>query len=59
MGLDNMPDVVTVKQLADFLQTSEQTIARALKSGELKGFKVGREWRIEKESAIKWVTKAK
>lgn len=55
MGLDNLPDIVTVKQLAEFLQISEITIKRALKSNNLKGFKVGRDWRIEKESVIEWV----
>lgn len=55
MGLDNLPDIVSVKQLAEFLQVSEQTILRALKSGELKGFKVARDWRIEKESVMQWL----
>jgi len=57
LGLENLPDIVTVKQLADFLQVSEITIKRALKSGELKGFKIGRDWRIEKEDVIKWAKK--
>lgn len=55
MGLDNLPEIITPKQLAEFLQVSEMTVKRALKSGELKGFKVGRDWRIEKESVMKWV----
>ena len=57
MGLENLPDIVTVKQLAAFLQISEQTVIRALKSKELQGFKIGREWRIEKESIMLWVKK--
>jgi len=57
LGLDNLPDIVTVKQLAEFLQISEQTVIRALKSNDLRGFKVGREWRIEKESIMLWVKK--
>ena len=55
MGLDNLPDIITPKQLAEFLQISEMTVKRALKSGELNGFKVRRDWRIEKESVINWV----
>lgn len=55
MGLDNLPDVVTPKQLADFLQVSDQTIKRAIKANVLKAFKVGKDWRIEKEEAIKWL----
>jgi len=55
LGLDNLPDIITPKQLAEFLQISEMTVKRALKSGELNGFKVRRDWRIEKESVINWV----
>ena len=55
LGLDNLPDIVTVKQLAEFLQVSEITVKRAIKGGELKAFKVGRDWRIEKESVFEWV----
>jgi excisionase family DNA binding protein len=57
MGLDNLPDIITVKQLAEFLQISEITVKRALKDGSLAGFKVGRDWRIEKGSVLKWVKK--
>ncbi len=55
MGLDNMPDILSVRQLADFLQVNEQTIKRAIKAGELKAFKVSRDWRIERESVIEWL----
>jgi len=57
MGLDNLPEIVSVKQLAEFLQVSEQTIIRALKKEELKGFKVARDWRIEKEEILNWLKK--
>ena len=55
MGLDKLPDIVTVKQLAEFLQISELTVKRAIKSGELAAFKVGRDWRIEREAVTDWV----
>jgi len=54
-GFEDLPDIVTVKQLADYFNTSGQTISRALKNSELKGFKVGREWRISKEAVLQWV----
>lgn len=57
MGLDNLPDILTVKQLSEFLQVSEMTIKRAIKSSELEAFKVGRDWRIEKEAVMNWVRK--
>lgn len=55
MGLDNLQDILTVKQLAEFIQVSELTIRRAINSEKLKAFKVGREWRIEKEAVIEWL----
>lgn len=55
MGLDKLPNILTPKQLADFLQVSVQTIKRAIKSGKLEAFKVAKEWRIEKEAAINWL----
>lgn len=55
MGLDNLPEVLTTKQLSEFLQVSDQTVKRAIKAGKLKAFKVGKDWRIEKEEVIKWL----
>ncbi len=55
MGFSELQEVVTPKQLADYLQISEMTVKRALKSGELVGFKAGRDWRIEKTQILKWL----
>ena len=55
MGLENLPEILTVQQLADFLQVGTQTIKRAIKAGRLEAFKVNRDWRIEKEAVIQWV----
>jgi len=55
MGLENLPDIITVKQLAEFLQVTELTIRRAINSGTLKAFKVGREWRIERKAVTEWL----
>jgi DNA binding domain, excisionase family len=57
LGLEQLPEVITLAQLAKFLQVSELTVRRALYSGQLKGFKIGRDWRIEKEEVIKWIKK--
>lgn len=52
MGFDNLPEVVTIKQLAEFLQVSDQTIKRAIKARKLKAFKIGKDWRIQKDNVI-------
>lgn len=42
-----MPEkLLDVKQVRESLGLSERTIFRLIKEGELKGFKVGREWRF-------------
>ena len=57
MGLENLPDIMTIKELANFLKIHPRTINRAIEKGELEAFKAGRDWRIEKESVISWVKK--
>ena len=56
---ENLPDIVTLKELADFLKVSDMTVRRALISGELKGFKVARDWRIDKKAVLQWVEEQK
>jgi excisionase family DNA binding protein len=55
MGVENLQDIVTIKELADFLKVSEITIRRAIDSGDLKALKIGKSWRIEKEAVIEWL----
>jgi excisionase family DNA binding protein len=52
---ENLPNVLTVKELAETLKVHELTIKRALKSGKLKGFKVPRDWRISKDEVLQWI----
>lgn len=40
-------ELLDIKQLQQMLHLSERTIFRLIKTGELKGFKAGREWRFE------------
>lgn len=39
-------DMLNLSETADLLRVSNQTIYNKIKSGELKAFKVGREWRF-------------
>lgn len=57
MGLENLPEILTIKELAEFLKISESTIRRAINNGELKSFKAGKKVRIEKEAVIEWLKK--
>lgn len=59
MGFEKLDDVLTVKELAEFLKVNTETVKRALKSGKLEGFKVGNEWRIYREDVVKWLLEKK
>ncbi len=55
MGYEGLPEVLTLKQVAEFLQVSNLTIQRAIQSGKLKAFKPGRDYRILKEDLISFI----
>lgn len=44
-----MPDMMTVKEVADALRLSNQTVWRYVKEGKLGGRKVGRQYLISAE----------
>jgi excisionase family DNA binding protein len=41
--------IYTASEVAEKLQVSKETVMRKLRKGELRGFKVGRLWRITAE----------
>ncbi len=47
--------LLDVKQVREMLGLSERTVFRLIKSGELKGFKVGREWRFEESDITDFI----
>jgi len=50
-----IPEILTVKQLADYLQMDEHTIYRLAKSGKIPAMKIGAEWRFKKNLIDKWI----
>lgn len=55
MGIDNLPTITTVQDLAKILRVSDQTILRAIWRRELAALKVGKVWRIERKEVIRWI----
>lgn len=43
---NEIPEIVNVEELADYLRVTEQTIYNMLKAGKIPALKVGREWRF-------------
>jgi len=44
----NKDQLLTVKEVAEYLNVHELTVRRHLESGKLKGYKVGNRWRIKR-----------
>lgn len=50
-----MAEILTAREAGDMLKVSDQTIRNMIRQGEIKGFKVGRSWRIKREEIEKLV----
>ena len=48
------PQVLTVKDLCEYLRVHPSTIYRLLKAGQLPAFKVGSDWRFNLEAIDHW-----
>jgi len=50
-----MPDLLTTRQLAEYLQLSERSVYRMLERGELPATRVGGQWRFRKSAVDEWL----
>jgi excisionase family DNA binding protein len=48
-------EVMTVPQLAEYLQCNKSTIYRLIKKGEIPAFKVGADWRFKRDVIEQWL----
>jgi excisionase family DNA binding protein len=46
--------VITVGELAEYLRVHRSTVYRLLKKGQLPGFKIGSDWRLNVEAIDLW-----
>jgi excisionase family DNA binding protein len=53
-----MLDVMTVKELADYLRVNPTTVYRLLRRRQLPGFRVGSEWRFNRAAIEQWQQEA-
>lgn len=49
-------DILTIRQLAEYLMVSEKTVYRMLDRSELPGMRVGSQWRFRKQDIDAWLT---
>jgi nitrogen PTS system EIIA component len=50
-----MPDLLTAKQVGEYLQLSQRSIYRLLERGALPGTKIGGQWRFRKAALDEWI----
>lgn len=48
-------EIMTLKEVADYLKLAEKTAYRLAAEGKLPGFKVGGSWRFKREDVLKWI----
>jgi len=51
-------DILTIRQLADYLMVSEKTVYRMLDRDEIRGVRVGVQWRFRKSDIDAWLQDA-
>jgi len=50
-----MPQLMTVKELGEYLRFTKRTIYRLLKQGSIPAIKIGNKWRFDKDEIDKWL----
>lgn len=53
-----MRDVLTIDQLADYLQIPKSTLYKLVQEGKVPGKKVGRQWRFHREAVDIWLAES-
>jgi excisionase family DNA binding protein len=54
-----MENIITAKEVGQFLKLSESTVYKLASSGEIPGFKVGDSWRFDMEEIQKMIELSK
>ncbi len=52
----NEKEIMTVKQVSQYLQTDEHTIYKLARSGQIPSLKIAGQWRFKKDVIDKWIS---
>lgn len=52
-------EILTLKEVAEYLKLAEKTAYRLAAEGKLPGFKVGGSWRFRREDIQAWIEQQK
>ena len=48
-------EILTLREVAEYLKLAEKTAYRLAAEGKLPGFKVGGSWRFKREDSERWI----
>lgn len=48
-------EIMTLKEVAEYLRVAEKTVYRLVGEGKLPGFKVGGAWRFKRSDIERWI----
>ena len=49
-------DILTIREVADYLKVTERTLYRLVQDGKLPAFRVGNSWRFRREDLDRWIS---
>lgn len=55
--LNNTKEILTLKELQELLHIGKNTALRLVQSGEIDAFRVGNQWRVMRDSLIRYVNR--
>lgn len=55
MGIAVTDDIMTIKEVAEYLKLNVKTAYRLVSEGKIPGFKVGGSWRFRHSEIEKWI----
>lgn len=53
--LNNIPEILTLKEVCATLKIGKNTALKLLQNGDLEGFRVGNQWRVTKENLFTFI----
>ena len=55
LSLPMTDDILTIRELAEYLKLNEKTAYRLVSGGKIPGFKVGGSWRFQRVEIQNWI----
>lgn len=55
MDNKSIPELMTIQQVAEYIQLHPLTVRRLAGDGNIPAFKIGRQWRIRKDLLDQWM----